>query len=130
MKTAEKLKISEKMYRALIRVRDGLRDGRFVHVEDFNHAPKGRLFNMNFDDYQKDCKTIHCIGGWVAKEAKLPVNEVVWHTPSLEKLFFPYALNTGHWNSITPKMAARAITNVLKTGSPKWREAAKGYKRY
>lgn len=135
-KTAEELNIKQEEYDALVKVRNGLASGCFVHVEvnSFGkpigeHAPMG--FNMSSCGAHGSCGTVACIGGWmqvimqgktsnpVEVDSRLQNNYVHFggSTGSLKELFFPPC---GVMDTVTTEQAVEAIDNFLTTGSPDW----------
>lgn len=139
MKTHKELGITKKEYNAAIKVRDGLREGRYVHIKydddgEIKNGSEKRLFNLGeaFRPATSDCGSVACIGGWMATEMRVPVAERTHfvdprfgytsargRSDSLYPLFFPEGLDV-EWETVSPKRAAKAIDNFLKTGSPKW----------
>lgn len=130
--TAAALGIERKEFNALGRVRDGLRENRYIHVP----SPESRLkplakggFNMSEPCEAYQCGTVSCIGGCVALEMKMNAGDARAYvcskshdTSALNKLYYPEALED--WPAITPKQAARAIDNFLNTGDPQWARIA------
>lgn len=116
MKTKE---LTPQEKKALIRVRDGLRSGKFVHRKNpYDTAPsKKPLFNMGTVGlfHQWDCGSIGCIGGWVEKELR---RKGFAHQKG-NKLCYPIELRD--WVGVTPAQAAKAIDNFLKDGDPRWK---------
>lgn len=125
MKTAKQLKLTNAELTALKAVRSGLLRGEYVHAPNPQDMKKSkrRLFNMNYDGATFfRCGTVGCIGGWMAKE--MPEKEMfsIWDAEGPIKLLFFPGVGADEWDAITPRQAARAISNFLKTGFPKWRE--------
>jgi hypothetical protein len=127
---AEDLGLERKELKALKAVRDGLASGRYRHVKTtkFNAENKSRkpLFNMSAACETHECGTVACIGGWVARELGMDKDEAASfvygikpYSP-LHELFYP--TTDKDWNTITPKKAAQAIDNFIKTSNPKWAE--------
>lgn len=138
MKTAEQLGISQPEYEALIRVRDGLRSGKYVHVkpgEGVCPAPEVKAFNMDIS-FEKgdelngfpDCDQVGCIGGWVAFDLGYanPSHYVYQNDDdaAIRPLFFPPSHLS--YSEVTEEQAAQAIDNFLNTGDPRWEEVVEG----
>ena len=137
MLTATELGIHPEHREALIRVRDGLCSGEFIHI-DIETIPRlsqqkvyGKLFNMRNWNSVSSCGTVCCIGGWVEQLTGLKfdgesTNQKADNITELHNLFFPYEIGSGSaWKKITPKQAAAAITNYLEEGKPYWKEVMK-----
>lgn len=130
MKTAKQLKLTNAELTALKAVRSGLLRGEYVHApnpDEMTPVSRRRLFNMNYDSETAfRCGTVCCIGGWMAKE--MPTKEMfsIWDAEEkpIGRLFFP-GVGVDEWDAITPRQAARAISNFLKTGFPRWREVVR-----
>ena len=130
MKTAKQLGITAAERRALPKIRDGLREGRYRHVKRPEMAEKKGtkpVFNMNTMCSTFDCGQVGCIGGWVAFEMKMNVEESANYvdeaTGPIQSLFYPPD-NITDWDNITPKRAATAIDNFLNGNEPWKRRAA------
>lgn len=128
------LGITEAEHAALQVVRDGLANGRFIHVmerevsENLNilsnpetTSLEGERFAMTESCVEGSCGTVACIGGWVAKimgygavGARRYVHECFMDTSPLRPLYYPYHVD--EWDFITPDVAARAITTFLDSG--------------
>lgn len=150
MKTAEQLGISAEEHAALITVRGGLKEGRYIHVRvaeelesEGKPAPE-RIFNLATTFFGEDCGVlpgcgqVGCIGGWVGYELgyKSPGHYVSAYEPfelnvgksnsPLSQLYYPYIdgdlLET--LEDVTELQAAQAIENFLNTGDPDWESAA------
>lgn len=105
---------------ALIKVRNGLASGEYVHSRDNPQTGK-RGFDMN--EYRNPCRTGACIGGWMANELGIqPVGYVHGggFDSDLMQLFFPD--DRFDYESITVHQAVQAIDNFLACGNPKWEE--------
>lgn len=138
-KSAEELEISQAEYDAIIRVKDGLQAGNYIHVgEDFAYGDatgldKGqKVFNMTigFDSVGRSCGQVGCIGGWMGielglspKDADSYVGEHDDH-PTLGHLFYPEVPSPA-WKVLDDKAAGFAIESWLKTGDGvrAWKEA-------
>ncbi|MDH7796373.1 MULTISPECIES: hypothetical protein [unclassified Beijerinckia] len=125
------LGISIKERNALVKVRDGLQAGEYVHVKEpiYRYVPcKKPIFNMVEFEGEFDCGTVRCIGGWVAHlcDNFSPRSYVCNAEGPLGELYFPLGGDGGNddyaYSRITPKQAAKAITNFLDTGKPEWRK--------
>lgn len=138
MRTAEELSITEEELAALLKVREGLASGCFVHVPDVEEVDlpddedsplvKARKFNMNYTGIQASCGTVACIGGWmktvmtpdaIPSEMRDYVYGYRHHV--IGKLFFP-KLEIDDYDRITPEQSVQAIDNFLATGDPRWSE--------
>lgn len=140
MKTADELHITQAEKDGLVWVRDGLRAGKFKHIdEDKGEYPLGQNgFNMSIASKSYECGTVGCIGGWVwvhMNIERLMQDGGVWYLSSadnhdadtylyqkgpdchLHHLYFPPGSN---YDAITPLEAAQAIDNYLNTGDPDW----------
>ena len=129
----------QRLRQALIKVRDGLRNGTYRPINQCGLSDKA--FDMN-EWYDRDatafgCGTIGCIGGYaaaiIAKETHRGylglysrMHEIMdgdvkakgHNGLGLRELCFPSSVHD--WNDITPEMAAQAIDNYLDTGDPDW----------
>lgn len=121
MKTYKELGITKKEYNAAIKVRDGLREGRYVHQIGDEYVGN-KMFNMNVCYNTRSCGTVACIGGWMNAVMRTPKEDrgslTYTFSAPLHPVFFPDY--DGDWDKITPKRAASAIDNFLKTGDPNW----------
>ena len=114
--TAKQLGITSEERKALIKVRDGLADGKFVHRKHpLPDKPTDKpIFNMNAWRENWKCGTAGCIGGWM--EVELAYEEGNWnYSKALDPLFQPFDL--AYWSTLTPARAVRAIDNFLETGT-------------
>ncbi len=114
-------KITQREKNALIKVRDGLRNGKFAHRNNpyDGRASKKPLFNMGTVGlFQKrDCGSVGCIGGWVNQE--LGRRDCGFAYLKANALCYPSEV--WDWERITPSQAAKAIDNFLKDGNPRWK---------
>lgn len=124
-KTAKQLGISSKERAALVKVRDGLRSGKFVHVKDVIGSTKAEskpVFNMDITmNNAYACGQAGCIGGWMAMQlGKRPgkASDYVYDNRPMSDLFFPPDIVD--FATITPARAAKAIDSFLNTGDPNW----------
>lgn len=129
MKTCRELGISKKEKDALIKVRDGLESGEYQHI---NGAIPGRLSKRGFNMatlclfQQRSCGSIGCIGGWVGRELGLQHASDFAIKGKMRALCYPTIKgNQEFWDDITPALAAKAITNTLNSGSPRWARVMK-----
>ena len=113
----------------LIKVRNGLASGDYVHVQDERPAHGKRVFDM--DVASKTCGTVACIGGWMAMDMGLKtvieVSNYVssgGHESDMRGLFFPDI--DGNFSRITPAQAVQAIDNFLQGEDPCWEEILNG----
>ena len=102
--------------------------------------PGVHFFDMGMTCKIDGCGSVACIGGTVGMLCQMPdpggyVNNIGDNSnrerSTLEPLYFP-KWNNGHdvrlknkddgfgWEKITPKMAAAAVDNFLRTGKPNW----------
>lgn len=112
---------------ALIKVRNGLASGEYVHARSRRSKKGKRVFNM--DVTHSPCGTAACIGGWMAMDMGMEVGDEVdlyvcegGHEEDLYNLFFPDDDFGGSYSLITPQQAVHAIDNFLKDGDPRWEE--------
>lgn len=129
--TARQLKITEAERVALLRVRQGLAEGRFVHrpEPDVGNPTDKPLFNMGETFGRWECGQIGCIGGWMGFEmaegnCDFYVGDLETpggHSPALHGLFFPHpsgcGATGGEWSQLTPRQAVRAIDKFLASGA-------------
>lgn len=123
-KTATELEIPQKLFDALLKVRDILESGKLVHHPiSFPTIPNG--FNMLDWKTRDECNTVACIGGWAEMFAGEKFNSDRF-TEGFYRLCYPKSLPGDRYNynydKITTAQAARAITNYLTTGDSKWQE--------
>ena len=108
--TARQLGITPEERRALIKVRDGLAAGEYLHrrIEHSNLPDPGRpIFNMStWRGEEGFCGTAGCIGGWMERVGA-----------ALAPLFMPSYKDTGSWDGLTTRRAAKAIDRFLETGT-------------
>ena len=121
-KTHEELGITFAEYGALFAVRAMLQAGILEHTLRDDCDLKGKhLFNMNHSGKIAHCGSVGCIGGNMAiiMQASRPGNYVYKKSPGspLYGLFYPTPYD---FDTITPKEAAKAISNFLHTGNPHW----------
>ena len=77
-------------------------------------------FSMAYAQAIDDCKTVRCIGGWMAHYMAIPnVTGYVNFQNELHDLFYPDDVSVD-WDDITPAQAVLAIDNFLDTGEPEW----------
>lgn len=118
-----KPKITAEEKAALIRVRDGLRAGKYVHARSADKRSKKPRFDMGttglFKQGKHGCGSVACIGGWVHKELGRTGGASTWAYTKAAALCYPDVIND--WSGITPKEAANAIDNFLKDGKPRWK---------
>lgn len=135
-KTARELGVSQREYDALVKVRNGLASGCFVHVEYYDELDETepsrfedkRIFNMDTSASTSSCGTVACIGGWMKtimspKATNDEINDYVCDadTRTLGPLFFPPSNVDMH--TVTTEQAVLAIDNFLTTGRPDWEKA-------
>ena len=139
--SADRLGITPGEDAALAEIRELFAKGTFHHDKEIE-AGKPDGFNMNVPDYEGECGTTCCIGGWMyramerdrathARSAGAYVNHD--RSRALVPLFFPFALPNFRemldehgcdydfpLEEITPAMALSAIDNFRATGTPNW----------
>lgn len=125
MLTANDLGTTQLHIEALLKVRNGLASGEYVHVNVNGDPPEAghRGFDMNCD--MNGCGTVACIGGWMAAELGMGKGEAqafVHNNDTFHDLFFPGQIKT--WEQITPEMAVEAIDSFLEHGDPDWQRIA------
>lgn len=103
--------------------------------------PGVHFFDMARTCHTQECGSVACIGGTVAMFMRLHdpsayVTQHDAHRTKLDTLYYP-RWNNGrnvalkaprgydddgslYWERITPKMAAQAVDNFLRTGTPNW----------
>lgn len=127
MMTRNRMFMNEEELRALSWVRDGLASGKLKHVSDTEQLSDSGTyyaFNMGASHAKEGCKTVACIGGWMAIRLGLEDSEIhdfVYNEFALEspvyRLFFPIGCRMGE---ITPAQAVEAIDNFLEHGAARW----------
>lgn len=114
-----------KIRAALRHVRDQLRSGRIKHLPVINKEAKGFKFTMEIYEYQYECGTIACIGGYMGlalwpdlttRERDVQRYWVMEEMPELKKLFMPPP--SMNWAKITPEQTADAIDRFLNDETP------------
>lgn len=142
MQTEDKLGISAEELNTLVRVRDMLSSGEIEHSDTkglgiYSAPYNAVVFNMAYCAAgASNCGTTCCIGGWMyalmhgrrdesgvlrfdREKAQLYVDSHL----ALRELFYPNSesgCTTFDYDTITPRQAAQAITNLLETGEPDW----------
>lgn len=125
-KTPADLGLIDIEFEALVKVLGMLERDELVHypipVKDWNIVLKPQKhrenwFHMNCWLWERDCGTIHCIGGWA--EAIMG-QKFQSRTPERTALFFP---DEKKGYDATPSQAAIALRNYLTFGEPRWSEA-------
>lgn len=140
MKTTNQLGISIALHIALKAVKKRFEAGGYVHLSGaaYNDGPPRAVkwrkprFNMGTNcEYiaNTSCGTVACIGGAAALEMGMSVDEadnhVVRARGRVRKLYYLPNDVDGKYDDVTPKIAAKAIGNFLKTGDPDWKKILK-----
>lgn len=125
-RTPGQLGVTQEQFCALMKVAEGLQSGRLKHHKR-GDAVKGEMFDMATWQYQGNCGSVCCIGGWVDTYLGRPQN--IQAGSGICDLFYPKIIGGIHeWSRITPEQAARAITNWARTGDPNWKRAMRAEK--
>lgn len=125
--TADKLRISDRLHAALIKVLGMFERGEMQYAEYEDGFPQDIKmgFNLAIGLAETQCGTVGCYAGWTSIIMRVPFTEVLTNlsTQGLANLFYGNVRdNKFPLSTVNIEQATHALRNYLISGDPRWHE--------